>query len=147
MILATDYPFLDIVGTMVVFFFWVMWFWCLIVVLSDVFRRKDLGGWSKALWTLAMVVIPLIGVLAYLVVHGSDMAERRAQDAADQRRVIDDHIRTVAHGGNGATGPAPAATAAATGPASEIAHAKDLLDSGAIDAEEYSQLKRKLLAV
>jgi hypothetical protein len=142
MILATDYPFLDIVGTMVVFFFWGMWFWCLIVVLGDVFRRTDIGGWSKAAWTLGMIVIPLVGVLVYLIVHGNGMAERRADNLATQQRMLDDHIRSVARTGNGA-----ATTVEAAAPTSEIAHAKELLDSGAIDDAEFRQIKRKLLTV
>lgn len=143
MILATDYPFLDIVGTMLVFFFWVMWFWCLIVVLGDVFRRKDIGGWSKAAWTLAMIVIPLAGVLVYLIAHGKGMAERRADDIVTQQQMLDDHIRKVARSGNGASAPSVGASA----PTSEIAHAKELLDSGVIDDAEFRQIKRKLLTV
>jgi|SRR4051812_7662405 len=130
MILATDYPFLDIVGTMLVFFFWVMWFWCLILVLSDVFRRKDLSGWAKAGWATLMVFIPWLGVLVYLIAHGKDMGERRLDDMADQQARFDAHIRQVATSDSTA----------------EIARAKELLDSGAIDASEYDILKRKALA-
>ena len=132
MFLAADYPFMDILWTMLVFFFWVMWFWTLIIVLTDVFRRHDLSGWGKAGWTLFMVILPLLGVLIYLIAHGTDMAERRSQDIAGQQAQFDQHIRRVAGGSDGAT--------------SEIARAKELLDSGAIDATEYEQLKRKALA-
>jgi hypothetical protein len=134
MILAADYPFLDIFWTMLVFFFWVMWFWTLIVVLSDVYGRRDIGGWSKALWTVFVIFLPLLGVLVYLIAHGSGMAERRAGDIATQQERVDQHIRTVAQtdGGRGA--------------AAEIADAKQLLDSGVIDAAEFEQLKRKALA-
>lgn len=132
MIIAADYPFLDILGTMLVFFFWVMWFWTLIVVLTDVFSRRDLSGWGKAGWVVLTILVPLIGVLAYLVVHGHDMADRRIGEAERQRAALDDHIRTVAaHDG---------------GSAAEIAQAKELLDHGAIDASEYEQLKRKALS-
>jgi hypothetical protein len=132
MILAADYPFLDIVGTMLVFFFWVMWFWCLIIVLGDVFRRKDLSGWSKALWTLFLVFLPWLGVLIYLIAHGKDMGERRLADAAQQQAMVDGHIRHVASSGSGS--------------AEQIVQAKKLLDDGAIDAAEYDQLKRQALA-
>jgi hypothetical protein len=131
MILAADYPFLDILGSMLVFFFWVMWFWTLIVVLTDVFGRYDLSGWSKAGWTLFTIFLPLLGVLVYLVVHGHDMAERRETGVRRQRQVLDDHIRQVA---------------SADGPATEIASAKQLLDTGAIDEAEFQQLKRRALA-
>ena len=72
MVLAADYPFLDIVGTMLVFFAWVIWFWILIRTLGDVFRRHDLSGWGKAGWTLFMIVAPFLGVLIYLIAHGKE---------------------------------------------------------------------------
>jgi hypothetical protein len=132
---ADSYPFLDIVGTMLVLFFWVMWFWCLIVVLSDVFSRKDLGGWGKAGWVVLTIFLPLLGVLIYLIAQGRNMAERRAKDARTQQQAMDDHIRHVV-GGNGAPG----------GAAAEISQAKQLLDTGAIDAGEFERLKAKALA-
>jgi hypothetical protein len=132
MITAADYPFIDIVGTMLVFFFWVMWFWCLMIVLTDVFRRKDISGWTKAVWTLFVVILPWLGVLIYLVVHGKDMGQRRMDDVATQQAMVDDRIRHVASTNGGASG--------------QIAQAKQLLDSGAIDAGEYDQLKRRALA-
>jgi hypothetical protein len=133
MIIAADYPFMDILWTMIIFFFWVMWFWCLIIVLMDVFSRSDIGGWAKAGWTLFMIIIPLLGVLVYLIADGKGMAERRAQGAQQAQTQIDDHIRSVAASGDGG----------ATG---QIERAKQLLDSGAIDATEFEQLKRKALA-
>ncbi|HET6509176.1 MAG TPA: SHOCT domain-containing protein [Baekduia sp.] len=136
MILAADYPFLDIVGTMLVFFLWVMWFWCLIIVLTDVFGRSDIGGWSKATWTLFLLIIPVVGMLVYLIAHGKDMAERRANDAVRAQAQIDDHIRTVAASDGGG---------APQTPTGEIARAKQLLDTGAIDAGEFEQLKRRAL--
>jgi hypothetical protein len=131
MILAADYPFLDVFWTMLVFFCWVIWIWILVMVLSDVFRRDDLSGWGKAGWTLFTIVLPFLGVLIYLIAHGKDMGERRIRDAQVQRAQVDEHIRSVA--------------GSAGGPASEIASAKQLLDSGAIDEAEFAQLKRKAL--
>lgn len=137
MILAADYPFLDIVGTMLVFFLWVMWFWCLIIVLSDVFARQDIGGWPKAAWTAFLIFLPVLGMLVYLIAQGKEMALRRAEGVARAQSQLDDHIRSVAGngGGNGGGG--------ATG---EIARAKQLLDTGAIDLPEFEQLKRRALA-
>lgn len=133
MIFAAEYPFLGILGSMLVFFFWVMWFWTLIVVLTDVFGRRDISGWGKAGWTVLTILVPLVGVLAYLIANGSEMAERRVQQVDRQRSMVDDRIREVAgHDGGSAT---------------EIAQAKDLLDHGVIDAREYEQLKRRALAV
>jgi hypothetical protein len=131
MILATDYPFLDIVGTMLVFFVWIMWFWLLIIILMDVFSRDDLSGWGKAGWTLLVLIIPIIGVLIYLIAHGSDMGERRADQAARMQKSQDDYIRQVA---------------SSDAPATQIAQAKQLLDSGAIDEAEFAKLKARALA-
>jgi len=117
---------------MLVLFFWVMWFWCLIVVLSDVFSRSDIGGWGKAGWVVLTIFLPLLGVLIYLIAEGRNMAERRSSDARAQRQQMDDHIRRVAGNSEGA--------------ASEIATAKALLDAGAIDEREYAQLKQRALA-
>lgn len=64
---AADYPFLDVVWTMFIFFAWVIWIYLLIMVFADVFRRHDLTGWAKAGWTLFVIVLPLIGVLVYMI--------------------------------------------------------------------------------
>ena len=96
MVLASDYPFLNIFWTMIIFFFWVMWFWCLIVVLSDVFRRHDIGGWHKAFWVAFVIFLPLLGVLIYLIADGKGMAERRTQDVVAQKQATDEYIRSVA---------------------------------------------------
>ncbi len=134
MILAADYPFLDIVGTMLVFFLWVMWFWCLIIILSDVFSRQDVGGWTKALWTAFLIFIPFLGMLVYLIAEGKDMAERRMASTQAAQARVDDRIRAAAGG------------APSDGGAAEIARAKQLLDSGVIDPTEYQQLKARALA-
>lgn len=129
MILASEYPLMDIIWTMLVFFVWIMWFWTLIVVLSDVFSRQDIGGWHKAVWVVVMLFLPLLGVLIYLIADGKGMAERRAKDFQAQQDMMDARIRTVA---GGATG--------------EIAKGKELLDSGAITQEEFDALKSKALS-
>ena len=130
MVLAADYPFMDIVWTMLIFFGWVIWIWVLVMILSDVFRRTDLGGWGKAGWTLLVIFLPLIGVFSYLIAHGQDMAERRAEDAG-----------LAAPGRAGA-----AANGASSGAAAQIADAKRLLDEGALSEEEFARLKQKVLA-
>jgi Phospholipase_D-nuclease N-terminal len=130
MVLAADYPFLDVFWTMLVFFFWVIWIWLLITVFSDLFRRRDVSGWGKAAWTLFVVVLPYLGVLVYLIAQGKHMAERRMAEAQASRAAFDDYVRDVA----------------TEGPTDQIARGKQLLDSGAIDAAEFELLKRKALA-
>ena len=129
--IAADYPFLNILWSMIIFFVWVAWIWMLILILSDVFRRHDLSGWGKAGWTFFLIVLPFLGALIYLIAHGDGMAERRAQDVQGQRAQMDDYVRSVAGSG---------------GAAAEIDKAKQLLDSGAIDQAEYEALKAKALA-
>ena len=135
-IAETDYPFLEIVGTIIVFFAWVAWFWTLIVVIGDVFRRHDISGWGKAAWTLLIVLIPFLGVFIYLVSQGHGMAERNVKQAKAQQAQVEQYIReTAGTAGAGEGG----------GAASEIAKARELHQSGAITDAEFEALKRKVL--
>jgi hypothetical protein len=136
-IFAADYPFLDVFWTMLVFFFWVIWIWILITVLVDLFGRNDLSGWGKAAWALFMIVLPYLGVFIYLITQGGAMAERKAAQAHAAQDALDQRIRTVAASDGDSGG---------GGAAQEIAKAKELLDSGAIDQAEFDQLKRRVLA-
>jgi hypothetical protein len=134
-IFAADYPFLDVFWTMLVFFFWVIWIWILITALVDLFGRDDIGGWGKAGWSLFVIVLPYLGVFVYLITQGRAMAERKAAHIRASEQALDQRIRRVAtYDGEGG------------GAAQEIASAKQLLDSGAIDQAEFEQLKRKALA-
>jgi hypothetical protein len=130
-LIAADYPFIDVFWTMLVFFGWVIWIWILITVLVDLFRRHDISGWGKAAWTLFVIILPFLGVLIYLIAQGKHMAERRAEEVQASQAAFDGYVRDVA---------------ASTGPADQIARAKDLLDKGTIDQTEFEQLKRKALA-
>ena len=129
--IAADYPFLNILWSMIIFFVWVAWIWMMILILSDVFRRRDLSGWGKAGWTFFLIVLPFLGALIYLIAQGDGMAERRAQDAQGERAQMDDYVRSVA---------------GSAGPAAEIDKARQLLDSGAINQTEFDALKAKALA-
>jgi type VI protein secretion system component VasK len=131
MVLAADYPFLGVLWSMLVFFLWIAWFILLFHIIGDVFRRRDATGWKKAAWLLFMVLVPFVGVLAYLIANGDDMARRNLEQAEAARAQMDDHIRTVA---------------SSNGAAAEIERAKGLLDSGAITQAEYEAIKAKALA-
>jgi L-lactate permease len=130
---VADYTFWDALWTMLVFFAWIIWFWMLIVILSDVFRRRDIGGGKKTLWVIFLIVVPFIGVLGYLLTNHDSMAERQLQQATAQRVQMDDYVRTVAGTGGGAAG--------------EIERAKGLLDSGTITQAEFDAIKSKALAI
>ena len=129
-IIAADYPFLDVLWTMIIFFLWVSWFWLLISVASDIFRRRDIGGGSKALWLIVMLFVPFLGVLVYLIANHEGIAQRNLERTQADRAQMDDYVRSVADSG---------------GAAAEIDRAKKLLDDGAITQTEYEAIKAKAL--
>jgi Phospholipase_D-nuclease N-terminal/Short C-terminal domain len=130
---AADYPFLDVFWTMIIFFCWVIWIWMMIVILTDIFRRHDIGGWHKAAWIVFLIVLPFLGVLVYLIAQSGAMAERRAKEVQDAQSQFDSYVQQVASEKGG-------------GSAAEIEKAKGLLDSGTITQAEFDALKTKALA-
>jgi hypothetical protein len=128
-LIAADYPFLDVFWSMIIFFFWVIWIWIVIQVLIDVFRRDDIGGFAKALWVIFVVILPWLGVLIYLIAQHDGMRERSIKQAQAQQDTFDSYVRETAGGS-----------------ADEIAKAKDLLDAGTITQAEFDALKAKALA-
>ena len=79
---SSDYPFLNIFWTMIIFFAWVAWIWIAVTVLIDLFRRRDISGWAKAAWVVFVIVLPFIGVLVYLIANHDGMADRGDKQAA-----------------------------------------------------------------
>jgi Short C-terminal domain/Phospholipase_D-nuclease N-terminal len=130
-LLAADYPFLDVLWTMLIFFLWIIWFWILITVFIDLFRRKDTSGVSKVLWIIFVILVPFLGVFVYLLVNHDGMADRNIAQAQAQRQQMDQYVRETAGSG---------------GAAAEIEKAKGLLDSGAITQAEFDAIKSKALA-
>jgi putative oligomerization/nucleic acid binding protein/phospholipase D-like protein len=128
--LAAEYPLLNIVWTMFVFFGFVLWIGLMFRAFGDLFRRDDISGWGKGAWSLLIVFLPLFGVFIYLLSQGRGMAERQVEAGKQAKGEFDEYVRSVA----------------ADGTASESAKAKELLDSGAIDAAEFDRLKAKALA-
>ena len=129
--LAADYPFLDILWTMFIFFLFIIWIWILITVFVDIFRRKDTSGFAKAAWIVFVILLPYLGVLIYLIANHDGMADRNLAQMQQQRAATDDYIRSVS---------------GSASPADQIAQAKGLLDSCAISQEEFDALKAKALA-
>jgi hypothetical protein len=129
--LAADYPFLDVLWTMIIFFVWILWFWLLFTVFVDIFRRHDLSGWGKAGWLIFCIVLPFLGVFVYLISQHEGMANRNLDTAKAQQAQFDQAVREAAGSG---------------GAAAEIARAKELFDSGAISQSEFDALKQKALA-
>jgi hypothetical protein len=131
MLLAADYPFLDVLWTMLIIFAWVIWFWLLITVFSDLFRRKDTSGFAKVLWIIFVIVLPFLGVFVYLIANHDGMTERNLKQVQRDKAQFDQYVQSVATSG---------------GAAAEIEKAKGLLDSGAITQAEFDSLKQKALA-
>jgi Short C-terminal domain/Phospholipase_D-nuclease N-terminal len=123
-VLAASYPFLDIVWTMLIFFAWLMFFWLVIVLFADIFRRDDLSGWAKAGWTFLLFFVPWIGALAYVIARPK-MTEQDRQLVEEQQRV--------------------AAAVSHSGAVDQLAKLNDLRADGAISQDEYDDLKRKTL--
>ena len=125
----TDYPLMHLLWQLLLIFGFIIWFWLLITVFGDLFRRHDCSGGKKVLWVVFLIAAPLIGVLIYLIANGHGMAERNAKAMQAAQKQFDDHVKEVAGGS-----------------AAEIAQAKSLLDSGAISQEEFDAIKKKALS-
>ena len=126
--LATQFT--TFLWSLIVIFFMVVYFMMLFSVIVDIFRRHDIHGGKKALWLIFLFVVPLFGLLIYMITNGDSMAKRNVREVQRSQQAFDEHVRTVAGGGA----------------ASEIAKAKELLDSGAISQAEFDSIKAKALA-
>lgn len=111
-------------------FFFVVWVWILITILTDLFRDHELSGWAKAAWVLFLVVIPFLTALVYLIVRGSGMRERTIKAQAEAKQHFDQYVRQQAQ----------------TTPADELHKLNELKEKGALSAEEFDRAKAKLLA-
>jgi hypothetical protein len=131
MVVADNYPFLEVMWTMFVFFAWVAWFMLLFRVIGDIFRRRDIGGGAKTMWLIFVLILPFLGVFIYLISQNDGMVQRQLEQVQAQRAQMDDYVRSVAPSG---------------GAAGEIEKAKALLDSGTITQGEYDAIKAKALA-
>jgi len=128
---GNSYPLLGVFWTIFEVFLWVIWFWILITVFIDIFRSRDLNGWEKALWFLFVLLIPLIGVLVYLIARGGKMHERAVRDQQQQEQAFRTYVQE---------------TASSATPADQLAKLADLRDKGVISAEEFEREKAKVLS-
>jgi type VI protein secretion system component VasK len=127
---SSGYPLLNLFWSMFIFFMWVIWIWILIMVFIDIFRSHDLSGGMKAVWFLFVLIIPLVGVLVYLIARGSKMHEHAAAQARQQDQEFRSYVQEAA--------------GSAT-PADQLAKLADLRDRGVISAEEFDREKAKVL--
>lgn len=133
MLLAADYPLLNSFWTILEIFFFVLWIWLVITVYVDIFRSRDLSGGGKALWVLFVLILPVLGVLVYLIIRGGKMHERAVQQAEAQQEALRGYIQQMA-----ADGPA--------GTADQLTKLADLRERGVVSAEEFDREKAKLLS-
>ena len=129
--LASSYPLLDIFWTMLEIFAFIVYFWLLIAIFSDIFRSHDIGGVTKTLWLLAILFLPLFGILLYLIIRGGSMHERAATQAARQQEAFDAYVKEAAGSGGGS--------------AEELAKLADLKEKGVLTDAEFAAQKAKIL--
>jgi len=130
--LAYDYPILGIFWTMLMLFVWISWLFIFFHVVIDIFRSHDIGGWGKAGWFLLVVLLPLLGVLIYVLARGDSMRERDLALARSRQADMEAYVREAA----GSSG----------GVADELAKLSELKASGVISDDEFAAQKAKLLA-
>jgi hypothetical protein len=119
----------QLVWSMLWFALLFMWIWILIVVFADVFRSRDLSGWGKALWTLFVIFLPVLGVLAYMIARGSKIGEHQVEDAQRADLAMRSYIRQTVE----------------TSPADDLSALVDLRDRGVIDEAEFEAMKARLV--
>jgi hypothetical protein len=110
-------------------FFFVVWIWILVTILTDLFRDHEMSGWGKAAWVLFLVLVPFVAALVYLITRGGGMRDRTIKAQAEAKQHMDAYIRD-----------------AATSPADELHKLSELKDRGVLSAEEFERAKAKLLA-
>jgi hypothetical protein len=128
---AQDYPLLNLFWTMLWLFLWILWIFLLIRIISDVFRSEDLGGWTKALWTIFIIVLPFLGVLVYLIVRGDSMYRRDASQARATDQAVRGYIQSAA--------------GTSTSTAEELSKLAALRDQGVLTQAEFDDQKAKVL--
>ncbi len=128
--LAYDFPLLDVFWTILWLFLFFIWIWIAIAVFADIFRSRDMGGFAKALWIVFIIILPLIGVLAYLIVRGGKMHERAEARAQQQEQAFRAYVQDASQG---------------PGSADQLAKLADLRDRGVISDTEFQVEKAKVL--
>jgi hypothetical protein len=126
-----DISFGDILLVALEIFFFVVWIWILITILSDLFRDHELSGWAKAAWVLFLVFVPFLTALIYLIARGEGMRDRTIKAQADAKKHFDEYVRQQAH---------------TASPADELHKLAELKDKGALSQEEFDRAKQRLLA-
>jgi uncharacterized membrane protein YcjF (UPF0283 family) len=149
----TGYPILDIFLSVLYFFGWVLWLMLMFWIITDIFRSDDLSGWAKAAWLVGVIILPLVGILIYLIARGGSMRERQEARARAQDAAFRDYVRQAAATDGsaapaGAAAPANAATAGnggATTASDELAKLASLHQRGVLNDDEFARAKSRVV--
>ncbi len=123
---------LDLFWTMLLLFFWVLWFFLLFRIIGDLFRDRELGGWAKAGWMILVILLPFVGVLAYVIVRGKGMSQRDVKQVEAQQTAFKQYVREAAGTQDDSV--------------DQLHKLSELKSRGDLTEEEYAQAKQKLLA-
>lgn len=128
----TGYPLLDIFLTTVYFFCWVLWLMLMFWIITDIFRSDDLRGWAKAAWLVGVIVLPIVGILVYLIARGGSMRERQVSQARAQDAEFRAYVRD-------------AATSDTNTPSDELAKLAGLHQRGVLNDEEFARARTRVM--
>jgi hypothetical protein len=123
----------DLFWSMLWFFLFLMWIYLFVTLVTDIFRSRDLSGWGKAMWAVFLIVFPVLGALAYLVIRGDGMVDRQMAVAHRQETALRGYVQD-------------AAAASTPTPADEVGKLVALHDRGVLDDEEFERQKARALA-
>jgi uncharacterized membrane protein YcjF (UPF0283 family) len=147
----SGYPILDIFLSVLFFFGWVLWLMLMFWIITDIFRSDDLSGWAKAGWLVGVIILPLVGILIYLIARGGSMQERQEARARAQDAAFRDYVRQAA-ATDGSAAPASAAPASAapagngaTTASDELAKLASLHQRGVLNDDEFARAKSRVV--
>jgi len=135
-VFAYDYPLLGVFWSMLMIFIWIAWIFLLIRIFADIFRNHEMSGWAKALWSIFIIVVPFLGTLIYLIVHGGDMSRRDVAAAQASEQRFQEYVRQTVSSTGGSGGSS----------AEELAKLADLRDRGVLTPQEFEAQKAKILS-
>ena len=149
----SGYPILDIFLSVLYFFGWVLWLMLMFWIITDIFRSDDLSGWAKAAWLVGVIILPLVGILIYLIARGGSMHERQEARARAQDAAFRDYVRQAAAtdgsaapaGAAAAAGAAPAGNGGATTASDELAKLASLHQRGVLNDDEFARAKSRVV--
>ncbi|MDH4171151.1 MAG: SHOCT domain-containing protein [Acidimicrobiia bacterium] len=131
-LLAAEWGVGQVLWSMLWFFLFVVWIWLVISIFTDIMRSGDLSGWGKAIWAIAIIVVPYLGIFAYLIARGGQMGERAMRDAQAQQDAFRSYVQDVS---------------ASTSPAEQLATLAQLHETGRLSDAEYTAAKAKVVGV